>query len=244
MPGAARWHRPDGVAPLDGLTPALAPRWAVPAVAVAVAVVAALTPLVWHMRQPNQVDAWVMSWQEVAYGHAGRLAGVVTDVLMRAAVAVTLASVGLAWLARRLDALVLAVTAVPTTLVVNRLLKEVVHRQPPEGPLLLFPSGHLAMAAAAVVTAVLVVRVTAASPRARRAVTWLASGFLAALAVARLAETIHYLTDVLAGAATGLAITLAAALGITAGWRTRRAQLTRPRGIDPLGGDLTDRTRT
>jgi membrane-associated phospholipid phosphatase len=177
-------------------------------------------------------------------GHAGRLAGVITDVLMRVALAVTLASVGLAWLARRLDALALAVTAVPTTLVVNRLLKEVVHRQPPDGPLLLFPSGHLAVAAAAVLTAVLVVRVTAAPPGARRAVAWLASGFLAALAVARLAETIHYLTDVLAGAATGLAITLAAVLGITAGWRTRRAQMTRPCGIDPLGGDLTDRART
>jgi hypothetical protein len=69
MPGAARWHRPDGVAPPDGLTPSLAPRWAIAAVAVAVAVVAVLTPLVWHMRQPNQVDAWAMGWQEVAYGH-------------------------------------------------------------------------------------------------------------------------------------------------------------------------------
>jgi membrane-associated phospholipid phosphatase len=222
MPGAARWHGPDGAGSPDGSTPALAPRWAVPAVAAAVAVVAVLTPVVWHTRQPNQVDAWVMSWQEVAYGRAGRLAGVVTDVLMRVAVAVVLASAGLAWLARRLDALVLAVTAVPTALVVNRLLKELVHRQPPDGPLLLFPSGHLAMVSAAVLTAVLVVRVTAPR-RARWAVAWLAGGFLAVLGAARLAETVHYLTDVLAGAATGLAVTLAAALVITAGWRTRRA---------------------
>jgi membrane-associated phospholipid phosphatase len=243
MPGAARWHGPDGAGSPDGLTLALAPRWAVPAIVVAVAVVAALTPFAWHTRQPNQVDAWVMSWQEVAYGHTGRAAGLVTDVLMRVAVAVVLASAGLAWLARRLDALALAVTAVPTTLVVNRLLKEVVHRQPPDGPLLLFPSGHLAMVAAAVLTAVLVVRVTA-PPRARWAVAWLAGGFLAVLGAARLAETVHYLTDVLAGAATGLAVTLAAALAITAGWRTRRARVTRPSGIDPLGGDLTDRTRT
>ena len=243
MPGAARWHRPDGAAPSDGLTP-LAPRWAVPAIAAAVAVVAVLTPLVWHTRQPNQIDAWVMSWQEVAYGHAGRLAGVVTDVLMRAAVAIVLASAGLAWLARRLDALALAVTAVPTTGVVNTLLKEIVHRQPPDGPLLLFPSGHLAVAAAAVLTAVLVVRVTAAPPGARRAVAWLASGFLAALGAARLAETVHYLIDVLAGAATGLVVTLAAALAITAGWRNRRARVTRPRGIDPIGGGSMDRTGT
>jgi parallel beta-helix repeat protein len=83
----------------------------------------------------------------------------------------------------------LAVTAVPTTLVVNRLLKEVVHRQPPDSPLLLFPSGHLAMAAAAVLTAVLVVRVAAAPSGARRAVAWLAGGFLAALAAARQAGT-------------------------------------------------------
>jgi membrane-associated phospholipid phosphatase len=117
-----------------------------------------------------------------------------------------------------------------------------VHRQPPDGPLLLFPSGHLALAAAAVLTAVLVVRVTA-SPGARRVVAWLASGFLAVLGTARLAETVHYLTDVLAGAATGLAVTLTAALAITAGWRAR-ARLTRPHGTDPLAGDLTDRSGT
>jgi membrane-associated phospholipid phosphatase len=245
MPGSARWHRPDGAAPHDGSTPALAPRWAAPTVAAAAVAVAVLTPLVWHTRQPNQVDAWVMSWQEVAYGHAGRLAGVVTDVLMRVAVAVVLASAGLAWRARRLDAMALAITAVPTTLVVNRLLKEVVHRQPPDGPLLLFPSGHLAMAAAAVLTAVLVVRVTAAPPGARRAVAWLAGGFLAALGATRLAETIHYLTDVLAGAATGLVVTLAIALAIMARWRTGWARVTRPaEGIDPHEGDLTDQTRT
>jgi len=128
--------------------------------------------------------------------------------------------------------------------VVNRLLKEVVHRQPPDGPLLLFPSGHLAMAAAAVLTAVLVVRVTAVPPGARRAVAWLAGGFLAALGAARLAEMIHYLTDVLAGGATGLVVTLAIALAITAGWRTGWARVTRPGGIDPGEGDLTDQTRT
>ena len=246
--GRAAWaaarRRAGAVASPDGLTPAVAPRWAVPAVAVAVAVVAVLTPLVWHTRQPDQVDAWVMSWQEVAYGHAGRLAGVVTDVLMRVAVAVVLASAGLAWRARRLDAMALAITAVPTALVVNRLLKEIVHRQPPDGPLLLFPSGHLAMTAAAVLTAVLVVRVTAAPPGARRAVAWLAGGFLAALGAARLAEMIHYLTDVLAGGATGLVVTLAIALAITAGWRTGWARVTRPGGIDPGEGDLTDQTRT
>jgi membrane-associated phospholipid phosphatase len=244
MPSAAHSHRPDWAAPPHGSTPALAPRWAVAAIAVAVAVAAVLTPLVWHTRQPNQVDAWVMSWQEVAYGHAGRLAGVVTDVLMRAAVVVVLASACLAWLARRLDAVVLAVTAVPATLVVNRLLKEVVHRQPPDGPLLLFPSGHLAMGAAAVLTAVLVVRVTGAPLRARHAVAWLACGFLAVLGAARLTETVHYLTDLLAGAATGLVVTLAAALAITVGWRTGRSRVARPGAVDPLGGDLTDPTGT
>jgi membrane-associated phospholipid phosphatase len=230
------------VAPHDGSTPTLASRWA--ALVALVALVAVLTPLVWHTRQPNQVDAWVMGWQEVAYGHAGRLAGVVTDNLMRVAIAVVLASAGLAWLARRLDAMALAVIAVPATLVVKTLLKELVHRQPPDGPELLFPSGHLAVAAAAVLTAVLVVRVTAAPPGARCAVAWLAGGLLAALVAARLAETVHYLTDLLAGAATGLAVTLGTALAITAGWRTGRGRVTRPDGIDPLEGDLTDRTMT
>jgi membrane-associated phospholipid phosphatase len=214
MPSAVRWHRPHGVAPPDGSTPVLAPRWAAATVTVAVAVDAGLGALVWHTRQPNPVDAWVMGWQEAAKSHTGQLAGVITDVLMWVVLAIVLASVGLAWLAKRLDAMALAVTAVPATLVVNALLKPLVHRQRPDSSELLFPSGHLAVAAAAVLTAVLVLRVSAASPRSRCAVGWLASGFLAGVGAARLAETVHYLTDVLAGAATGLAVTLAAALVI------------------------------
>jgi hypothetical protein len=167
-----------------------------------------------------------------------------------------LASAGLAWLARRLDALALAVTAVPTTLVVNRLLKELLHRQPPDGPLLLFPSGSPPRRPGP----------GAPSPGWPQGswppwapLAWLASGFLAALGAARLAglrvpgrpgrrspgrDVHYYLTDVLAGAATGLVVTLAIALAITARWRTGRARVTRPGAIDPLGGDLTDRTRT
>jgi membrane-associated phospholipid phosphatase len=54
-------------------------------------------------------------------------------------------------------------------------------------------------------------------------VAWLAGGYVLAVAAARLVETVHPLTDVLGGGATGLVVTLAGALVIT--WRagpTRR----------------------
>jgi hypothetical protein len=60
------------------------------------------------------------------------------------------------------------------------------------------------------------VRVAPVAPPTRLAVAWLAGGYALAIAVARLVETVHPLTDVLGGGATGLVVTLGGALALTA----------------------------
>lgn len=56
------------------------------------------------------------------------------------------------------------------------------------------------------------VRVVPVARPARLAVVCLTGGYALAIAVVRLVETVHPLTDVLAGTATGLVVTLGGAL--------------------------------
>jgi membrane-associated phospholipid phosphatase len=198
---------------------ALAPPWA-PAVAVAaLALGSLLTAMVWHPSQLNPFDAWVLHWQELAY-HRGHRVAAISGTVLPVAILTTVAGAAAAWLADRWDALVLALVAVPSTLLVKTVLKPLVHRQWPGGPELLYPSGHLALATAAALVAMLVVRVVRTSSRVGGLVPWLAGGYVLVIAVARLVEEVHSLTDLLGGGATGLLVTLGAALGITA-WSGR-----------------------
>ena len=125
------------------------------------------------------------------------------------------AGAALAWLAGRRDAVVLALAAAPATLAAELLLKQLVHRQWHGDPALLFPSGHVAVATAAAMTAVLVLRVVPVAPPARVAAACLGGGFVLVIAVARMVETVHPLTDIVGGGATGLVVTLGAASAIT-----------------------------
>jgi membrane-associated phospholipid phosphatase len=156
-----------------------------------------------------------MRWQEVAYSRVGALATLVAATLKPVVVATIVAGTLLGWLVRRRDLTVLALAALPATLAAEILLKRVVHRQWEGDPALLFPSGHAAMATAVALIAMLAVRVAPVAPRLRRTVVWMAAGYVAAIAVARLVETVHPLTDVLGGAALGLVVTLATTLAIT-----------------------------
>ena len=204
----------------DGSVTALAPPWA-PAVAVAVLALGGfLTAMVWHATQLNPFDAWVLHWQELAYHRGHRVAAIISGTVLPVAVLTAVAGAAQAWLADRWDALVLALVAVPSTLCVKTVLKQLVHRQWPGGPDLLYPSGHLALAAAAALVAVLVARVVRTSSPVRRLVPWLAGGYVLLITIARLVEEVHSLTDLLGGAATGLLVTLGAALWITA-WSGR-----------------------
>jgi membrane-associated phospholipid phosphatase len=95
-----------------------------------------------------------------------------------------------------------------------------------------FPSGHAAIATAAALTAVVAVRVVPVARPVRLAVVCLTGGYALAIAVARLVETVHPLTDVLGGTATALVVTLGGALALTAvsgSERSHRASAARGR---------------
>jgi membrane-associated phospholipid phosphatase len=203
-----------------GSAPALAPPWATPVAVVALLVGVLLAGLVWHATRLNSVDAWLMRWQERAYSHASGVAQKVSGALPAGvALVIMVAGATVAWLVGRRDAVLLALTAAPATLALELLLKRVVHRQWNGDPALLFPSGHVAVATAAAMTAVLVVRVVPVAAPARVAAACLGGGFVLVVAVARLVETVHPLTDVVGGGAIGLVVTLGAASAISAWWR-------------------------
>ena len=199
-----------------GSAPALAPRWAASVAVVALLVGTLLAGLVWHATRLDPVDAWVMRWQELAYFHASGVAAVVSGTLLPVMLMTMVAGAALAWLAGRRDAVVLALAAAPATMAAEMLLKELVHRQWNGDPDLVFPSGHSAVATATAMTAVLVLRVVPVAPPARVAAAGLGGGFVLVIAVARLVETVHSLTDVVGGGTTGLVVTLGAASAIGA----------------------------
>lgn len=193
-----------------------------PALEVAVAtscVVAVVAALVWYTRWPDPVAAAIMRWQEVARVHADGVATAIGDAVGPLAVLAVVTGVALAWRAKRWDAVLLSLVAVPGALAVELVLKQVVHRQRPDGAALLFPLGHVAVATAAAVTVVLVAGAVSTSPWTGR-VAWLLGWLVVVIAAARLVQTVHYLSDVVGGAATGLAVTYWAALAITAGCRS------------------------
>jgi membrane-associated phospholipid phosphatase len=199
----------------------LAPPWAVPVAVIAALVEIVLAGLVWHATRLDPVDAWAMRWQERLSSHDSGMAGLVATILTVGAMLVAMvAGATLAWLAGRRDAVVLALVASPATLAAGALLKDLVHRTWNGDPALLFPSGHVAVATAAAMTALLVVRVLRVARSARLATAYVGAGLVLLVAVARLVQTVHSLTDVVGGVTTGLVVTLGAASAITA-WSVR-----------------------
>lgn len=203
----------------DGRRAALSPPWALKVGVAASLVVVLVAGVVWHTRRPNPADAELMQWQEVASVHADGVATAVAMAVGPLAVLAAVVGVAVAWQARRWDAALLALVAVPGTLAVELVLKEVVHRQRPGGDDLLFPSGHVAVATAAAVNVVLVLRSTAVTARTRMRVALGAGLSVIVVAVARLVQAVHYATDVVGGVALGLATTCWAALALTAAAR-------------------------
>ena len=211
--------------------------WALVAGGVASSVVALVAAVVWHTHWPNSADAEMMRWQEGAWVWGDGIATTVSSATGPLVVLAVVASTALAWQARRWDAVVLALVTAPAALVIELLVKQLVDRQRPDGNgALLYPSGHVAVATAAALTAVLVLRATPAPPRTRLRVGYLAGCLVLVIAAARLVQTVHYVTDVVGGAALGLAVTCWAALAITAGYRARLRVADRsllPAGRDP-----------
>jgi membrane-associated phospholipid phosphatase len=195
-------------------------------------VTAALGALVWHSDQLGWIDAWVM--REIparSHGYQGFLvASAISDALGPLLAGTMTAVAGLAWLRlRRRDLLVLALLAPPATLAAKVALKHLVARRLPGTDILMYPSGHLAIATAVAVTVVLVVRAGTTSARLELTVTTLAVLFVLVAAWARLAETAHALSDVVGGIATGIAVALGTALAVSA-WSARRRSMMTGKG--------------
>jgi membrane-associated phospholipid phosphatase len=203
----------------------LAPRWAPAVLAVALLVVVVLGALNWHSDRRGRVDAWAM--REIpahSHGYQGFLvASAISDAVRPLVLGLTAATIMLlAWLRpRRRDALLLALLAPPVTLAAKGLLKEVVASRTSGGATLMYPSGHLAMATAVALTLLLVLRTGNVGAGIRRGLTILAALFVLTVAWARLAETVHSLSDVVGGIATGMAVPLSTALALSAWWPER-----------------------
>jgi membrane-associated phospholipid phosphatase len=210
----------------------LAPPWAPAATVLAVLVTAAFARLAWHSRQLSGLDAWVEDQLGANSDREMRLANELASGLRSVTVLGILAVAALAWIAlRQRKAVVLALLAPTVTLAAERLLKPLVGRRAPESTVFHYPSGHVAVATAVALCLVLIVRSSRARP-ATRTIAVVSAGLLALLmALARLVETAHLLSDVVGGAATGVAVTLAVALLLDG----RRRPIRRGRSAGPAG---------
>jgi membrane-associated phospholipid phosphatase len=196
-----------------GTTTLLAPSWAPLAAAAAALVTGLIGALVWHSTRLGWLDAWALRALGAHSYPEFRLATGISAGVRLLALAAAAALGAFAWLAlRRRDAVILALGAPALTLGVEKLVKQVVARQAPGSSVLLYPSGHLAVATAVALTLVLVVRLATARPGVMVAVVACATLLVLVLARARLAETAHSLSDVAGGITTGVAVTLVAAL--------------------------------
>jgi membrane-associated phospholipid phosphatase len=191
----------------------LAPPWAPLAAAGAVLVTGTIARMVWHSDQLGPADAWGVRELEATSSTVLAAARAVSVGLVSLAVAgsLLLAAFALAVLRWRQAAL-LALAAPALAVAAEKVLKLLVERRVPEADVSHYPSGHLAVGAAVALSLVLVMRRTRAEPAARATVTVAASLYVAAMGLARVIESAHLLSDVVGGVATGVAVTLVAAL--------------------------------
>ena len=169
--------------------------------------------LVWHSTRLGWVDAWALQALRAETYSGFRVASAISFSLRLLAIAAPPAIAAFAWFgSRRKDAVVLSLGAPAVTLAMERLLKLLVARRSPESGVFMYPSGHLAVAATLALTLVLVLRLARVRSGVMAVAVTSASVALLAVAGARLAEVAHFLSDVVGGIATGVAVTLAAAL--------------------------------
>jgi len=185
---------------------------------VAIAAIAGAIVAVGVLLEMARRGTWLARWDDAAarWG-ARRSRGTTGDVLRavtelgatRTVVVAAAAAAVLAWVrTRRLAAAAFLATTLLTTLVVNNTVKAIVDRPRPDIARLVghagssFPSGHTATAAAAW-AAIALVAGRGRSRRVQAALVATAAGITAAVASTRVLLGVHWVTDVLAGAAVG-----------------------------------------
>jgi undecaprenyl-diphosphatase len=193
-------------------------------IAVDAVIVAVLAAIAWHdtAGATDTVDRRIAAATYARPGTAIRSLFSAITVGGKPAGALGLAVVAAAWIwLRRRDALLAAFLpgAVAAAAVTESTLKQLVGRARPATALLAheagrsFPSGH-ATAAAALATGLALV-VAAERVRHRRAAIATVVAYSVAISASRLVLGVHFLTDVIAGTAVGMAVTVALALPLT-----------------------------
>jgi membrane-associated phospholipid phosphatase len=205
----------------------LAPPWAPAAAAAAILATAVLSAMVWHSTRLPGLDAWV---EHLLVVHSGerefRLATVAAAGLRALTIGGVVATALVSWMAlRQWNAVALAVIAPAATLAVEKLLKPLVARRAPASTVFHFPSGHVAVVTALALSLVLILQLTMTRPRVKTLVRLAAALFVSLMALARLVETAHLVTDVVGGVSTGVAVTLGAALLLDCSVRGRLLEL-------------------
>jgi len=146
----------------------MAPPWAPIATAAAILVTAVLSGLVWHSTRLPGVDAWVL--RELG-AHSDRQFWLATEIAsgLRAITVcgIVATAVGAGMALRRWNTVILALLAPGATLAVEQLLKPLVARRAPASTFFHFPSGHVAVATALVLSVLLIVRSVRVRPRVR-----------------------------------------------------------------------------
>jgi membrane-associated phospholipid phosphatase len=219
----------------------LAPPWAPTAAVVAVLVTALIARLVWHSRQLPVLDAWVEDELGAHSDREFRLATELATALRAFTVCGIVAAAAISWIAlRQWNAVVLALLAPAATLGVETLLKPLVARRAPDSTVFHFPSGHVAVATALALSLVLIVHSARVRPAIRMVAVVSTALLVLLMALARLVETAHLLSDIVGGVTTGVAVTLAAALLLDFSVRGRHLEL-RSHSLGKAGVQQADR---
>jgi membrane-associated phospholipid phosphatase len=220
----------------------LAPPWAPVTAALAILFTVVLSGRVWHSTQLPGLDAWMLRLLGAQSGERQfRLATEVASWLRALTVGGSLAISLVAWRALRWwSAVALALLAPATTLAVERLLKLLVARRAPASTVFHYPSGHVAVATALVLSLMLILRLAMARPWVKLSIGLSVALLVPLMAWARLVETAHLLTDVLGGMSTGVAVTLGAALLLDRSVRGRLLEL-HAHGLGEAGEQRADR---
>jgi undecaprenyl-diphosphatase len=188
-------------------------------VVVDLVLVFALSVLFWHSAHADRVDSALSNALYAAPDSPLRDLMSAVSVLGLPAVAILLSALVAAWARARVHDWVLGAfcpAAVIASVCAESVLKLLVRRARPTTAVLAhvhghsFPSGHAAAATALACSAALLVVATQA-PRRRVAVLALVT-YAATVCVSRIVLGVHYLTDVVAGAALAVAIVLLMAM--------------------------------
>jgi membrane-associated phospholipid phosphatase len=199
----------------------LAPPRAPVLIVIAVVITAVVGALAWTPRRPAGVDAraahaLTVSRGSFPYRFASRL-----DDTMRVlpVIAGSLGIALVAWVLGRREAVVASLVVAPATVADEQSLK-LAGRRSLGLESFSFPSGRVALATSLILLLLLILRAAGVQPFVRALVAILGTGYVLAMAWARVATGEHLLTDVVGGVSMGVAVTLVISVVLSA-WRQR-----------------------